>query len=281
MRLHPKSPAAAAALCAICLGASAPVGAPPSNTVLRVCAEPNNLPFSNTRKEGFENKLAELIAHDLGKQVVFVWTMERENFIDKTLNANLCDLVMGIPAGFDAIEVTQPYYTSSYVFVYRKQRFTALRSIKDPRLKTLRIGVHLIGDDSTPPAEVLAREGIVTNVAGFMIYGDTSKPNPPARLIEAVASGAIDVAAVWGPIGGYFARQASVPLAVSPIEDTQDFAPLQFRFSIAMGVRRGNRALRDAVDQVLAGRTGNIRNILTSYGVPLVADNERRPRRLK
>ena len=270
MRLCGRTAAVAAAICAILLGASAPNATPPVSGALRVCAEPNNLPFSNTRKEGFENKLAELVARDLGRQLAFVWTMERNDSVAKALRDRRCDAVMGIPNAFDAADVTQPYYTSSYVFVYRKARIAGLRSIKDARLKTLQIGVHLIGDDSAPPTEALARQGIVTNVSGFMIYADTSKANPPARLIEAVQSGAIDVATVWGPIGGYFAHVSPTPLSVVPIEDTESFTPLQFRYAIAMGVRKGDHALKAALNSAIARHPADIRNLLLSYGVPLV-----------
>src|SRR3982074_3656488 len=134
---------------------------------LRVCSDPNNLPFSNARGEGFENKLAELVAHDLHKTLTNVWTPQREHFVKDSLNAGTCDAIMGVPVGFDAVDVTRPYYASGYAFVYRADRHLDLRSIKDPRLKRLKIGVHLIGDGDTPPNQVLSREGIVTNVVGF------------------------------------------------------------------------------------------------------------------
>jgi quinoprotein dehydrogenase-associated probable ABC transporter substrate-binding protein len=261
--------ACAAALLLFFGAASAPVdfrlGA---GSELRVCADPNNLPFSNARGEGFENKLAELIARDLKKTLIYNWAAEREHFVKDTLGAQLCDVIMGVPEGLNAVDVTQPYYASSYVFVYRKDRHLDLHSIRDPRLKHLKIGVHLIGDDDTPPMQAFARQGIVANVSGFMIFGDYAKPNPPARLVEAVESGAVDVAAVWGPIGGYFAKHSRVPLTVVPITGTDAFLPLVFRYEMGMGVRKGDR-LKFTLDRIIARHQTDIRNLLTSYGVPL------------
>jgi mxaJ protein len=237
---------------------------------LRVCSDPNNLPFSNRAGEGFENKIAVLVARDLGDKVDYAYAMQNEKFLKHTLDAHKCDVVMGIAAGTDDLAATAPYYASTYVFVSRRDRNLGVASLADPRLKKLKVGVHLIGDDSTPPAMALGEEGIVNNVQGFMIQGDYAKPNPPARLIEAVAAKDVDVAAVWGPLGGYFAKRSPVPLTVTPMTGTERFAPLRFRFAIAMGVRKGDEVLRKQLGAVLLRETPAIRNILTTYGVPLV-----------
>jgi mxaJ protein len=239
--------------------------------MLRVCADPNNLPFSNRAGEGFENKLAELIAHKLGRQVGYTWWAQRRGFIRHTLNAGDCDLVMGIPARYDLVETTRPYYRSSYVFVSQTARHLQVGAIDDPQLRALTIGVHLIGDDgnNTPPAHALGQQGIVDNVRGYMIYGDYREPDPPARLIEAVEHGEIEIAAAWGPLAGYAAKQSSVPLTVTPIMGADRFAPQQFQFEIAMGVRRGDHALRDQLNDFIAQNGLEIRTLLTSYGVPL------------
>jgi mxaJ protein len=133
--------------------------------------------------------------------------------------------------------------------------------------------VHLIGDDGAnpPPAHALGRQGIVDNVVGYMIYGDYGEPNPTARIIDAVVAGDIDVAVVWGPIGGYFARHASVPLRAVPITDTAAFAPLRFEFGVAMGVRKGDHAWREALDGIIERRREDIEALLDRYGVPRVA----------
>jgi mxaJ protein len=262
---------AAAALAFFFGGASSPMNVKPQPLAddLRICSDPNNLPFSNRNGEGFENKIAELIAKDLHKHVAYVYEVQRDNFIKNTLNAGRCDVVMGLPAGFDQALLTDSYYMSQYVFVYRAERKLALHSIKDKRLATLKIGVHLLGDADTPPVQALTQEGIVQNVVGFMIYGDVSKPNPPARLIEAVENGDIDIAAVWGPFGGYFAKRSAVPLKVVPIQDVEAFAPLAFRYEMAIGVRLDAESLRSQLNDIIARRRVEIRKILLDYGIPL------------
>ena len=237
---------------------------------LRVCADPNNLPFSNQQGEGLENRIAELIANELDATLSYTWWAQRRGFIRNTLRAGACDLVIGVPAGYELVETTVPYYRSAYVYVYRADRGLDLRSMRDPRLRDLRIGVHLIGDDGAnpPPAHALGQQGIVDNVVGYMIYGDYREPNPPARIIEAVARGDLDVAAVWGPLGGYFAKHASAPLKAVPITDTAQFAPLRFEFGIAMGVRTGDLAFRDQLNAIIERRREDIDALLDTYGVP-------------
>ncbi len=267
--MHRGERVAAAALAAALL----PGGqADAAERTLRVCADPNNLPFSNEAEEGFENALAELIAAELGADVEYTWWAQRRGFIRNTLNAGDCDVVMGVPAGYELVATTRPYYRSTYVFVYRAELAPPLVRIDDPRLAELDIGVHLIGDDgaNTPPVHALGQLGIVDNVEGFMIYGDYREPNPPARPIEAVARGELDVAAVWGPVGGYFARAAHPPLEVQPIAPAPDIAPYPFDFAIALGVRKDDRALRDELDAVLERRAADVEALLRSFGVPLV-----------
>jgi len=237
--------------------------------VLRVCSDPNNLPFSNRAGQGFENKIADLVARDLGDTVAYTYALQNDKFIKHTLKLGKCDVLMGVSAGIDGIDTTEPYYASTYVFVSRKHDGLGISSLADPRLRTLKIGVHLIGDDATPPTMALGQEGIVNNVHGYMIQSDFDKPNPPARLIEAVEQKDVDVAAVWGPLGGYFSKGSPVPLTVTPMTGTARFAPLQFRFAIAMGVREGD-PLKAKLDAVIARERAAIRNILISYGVPLV-----------
>jgi mxaJ protein len=243
-----------------------------SDRELRVCADPNNLPFSNKAEAGFENRLATMVAEHFGQQVTYTWWAQRRGFIRNTLKAARCDVVMGVPSGYDLVETTKPYYRSSYVFVTRQDRHLDLSSLLDPRLHHLVIGVHLIGDDGNnpPPAQALGDQGIVDNVRGYSIYGDYRQADPPARLIEAVESGSLDVAAAWGPLGGYFAQHSPVPLTVTPIRDYERFAPQQFRFAIAMGVRKGDDALRDRLNEFIDEHRSEITSLLRSYGVPLV-----------
>jgi mxaJ protein len=248
------------------------LGQPAQSDELRVCADPNNLPFSNAERQGFENKLAELVAQELGETVTYTWWAQRRGFVRNTLKAKQCDLVIGVPAGYDLVETTRPYYRSTYVFVSRQDRDLDIASLDDERLRQLSIGVHLIGDDgaNTPPADALAHRGINGNVKGYMIYGDYRQSSPPARLIEAVENGEIDIAAAWGPLAGYAAKTSPVPLRLTAIEDGGKFAPLKFRFAIAMGVRHGDHALRDQLNEIIARKGPEIRELLSSYDVPLV-----------
>lgn len=239
---------------------------------LAVCADPNNLPFSNDKGEGFENKLAELVGRDLGLPVRYTWMPQRRGFVRHTLRARRCDVIMGVPSSFELARPTEPYYRSTYVFVYRTDRHLSLRSLDDPILRRLRIGVHVIGDDyaNVPPVTALAQRHIVRNVVGFSIYGDYTQPNPPARLIDAVASGAVDVAIVWGPLAGYFAPRAAAPLTIVPVTPQIDVPFLPFVFDISMAVRRGDDSLRVRLDAVLERHKDEIHRLLTAYGVPLL-----------
>jgi quinoprotein dehydrogenase-associated probable ABC transporter substrate-binding protein len=241
-----------------------------ATTELRVCADPNNLPYSNDQKQGFENQLAALIGKDLNMQVSYFWFPQREAFFKKTLNSGVCDVVMGVPAGFDEADTTRPYYRSSYVFISRRDRHLHITSFDDPRLRTLKIGVHILGeqDDSLPPVHAFTSRGIVRNLVGFSIFGNLNEKNPPAELIRSVADGKVDVAVAWGPLAGYFIRQSLVPLEITPIDGDPTLPSLPFHFDIAIGVRAGDRALKESLDAELVRRRATIHKILKSYGIP-------------
>ena len=240
--------------------------------VLRVCADPNNLPFSNNRGEGFENRLADMVARDLGARVEYTWWAQRRGYVRNTLKYRRCDLWPGVATRLEMLATTRPYYRSTYVFVSRADRRLDIRSFDDPRLKTLTIGVQMVGDDAanTPPTHALARRGIIANVRGYMLYGDYAKPNPPAAIIEAVDRGDIDVALAWGPLAGYFARRATHALTVTPVEPQQDGPQWPMAFDISMGVRRDDAALRERVDAILVRRHAEIARLLAEYGVPVM-----------
>jgi mxaJ protein len=192
--------------------------------------------------------------------------------VRNTVNAGDCDLVIGTAAGMEMLSTTRPYYKSTYVFVTRRDRHLPIRSFDDSLLRHLKIGVQLIGDDfaNTPPVHALANRGIVRNVVGFPVYGDYAEANPAARIVNAVAAGAVDVAIVWGPVAGYFAKQSATPLDVVPVSPRLDLPYLPFVFDIAMGVRRGDSTFRKRLDDIIVRRQPSIDSILTSYGVPLV-----------
>ncbi|HKR62768.1 MAG TPA: substrate-binding domain-containing protein [Thermoanaerobaculia bacterium] len=241
-----------------------------STHVLRVCSDPNNLPFSNRQQEGFENEIASLIARDLHADVQYTWWAQRRGFLRNTLKAHTCDVVMGLPSAVDMAATTRPYYRSTYVFVSRRDRNIHVASFDDPVLKKLKIGVQIIGDDGadSPPAHALAARGITDNVRGYTVYGDYSKPNPPARIVDAVANGEVDLAVVWGPLAGYFAKHENVPMNVVPVSPEIDLPFLPFVYDIAIGVRREDANLRQELDDVLERRKPDIDRILASYGVP-------------
>ncbi len=263
----------ALALLALVALSAAPASAEKHAHVLRACADPNDLPFSNDREQGFENRIVRLIAADLGMAVEYAWWPQRRGFIRNTLNADRCDLVAGVPADYEPTLTTRPYYRSSYVALTRADPGLHITSLDDPQLRELRIGVQMIGDDfaNTPPAHALSRRGMVDNVRGYPVYGNYAETNPAARIVRAVASGEIDVALVWGPLAGYFAALEDPPLSVTPLAASADEG-LPFAFDIAVGVRKQDRTLRDLLDEVIARRKTEIDRILAEYHVPRVAD---------
>lgn len=268
-------------MCLVCaevvLGQTPPPRATPAQSgggkaSFRVCSDPENMPFSNRKQEGFENKLADLIAKDFGAITTYTWWGQRRGFIRNTMNATLeegrCDVVIGVPDKYDLVRTTRPYYRSTYVFLYPKGKGLAVKSLDDPVLKKRKIGVHLLGDDYTnpPPVHELAKRGVVDNVVGFSTF--YSAENPPSAIVDAVAKGRVDLAIVWGPLAGYFAGRQRVPLELVPVPSGKGDLP--FAFDISMGVKPGNEALRAKLEQVLDKRHAEITKILKDYGVPLV-----------
>jgi mxaJ protein len=238
----------------------------PAAPPLRVCADPNNLPFSNERREGLENRLAELVARELKTTVSYVWWAQRRGFIRNTLAAGRCDVIMGVPTDLPSVLTTSPYYRSRYVFVTRADRKLDVRSFDDPRLRRLRIGVQVVGDGAnTPPMDALARHGLVENLVGYTVFGDYTEPNPPARVMDAVARGEVDIAIVWGPLAGFFSNRYPVRLDLSPLPAA---GAQSFEFSISMGVRKDDEDRREALDRVLVRRQTEIEKLLDEYRVP-------------
>ena len=220
--------------------------APACARELVVCADPDDLPYSKQDGSGFENRVAEIVAHELG--------------------AGRCDMLAGVPVGLEGVATTAPYYRSGYAFVYRRDEASPLRSFDDPRLRRAKIGIQLVGADmaATPAALALARRGIVANVVGFPVYGAEVAAQ---RMIAALDAGSIDVAVIWGAQAGYFAQRAQHPLAVSIAHDD---APAPQVFAIALGVRRDRTALRDELDAALVRARDRIRAILDAFDVPRV-----------
>lgn len=250
----------------LCSGALAYAATPP----LRVCADPNNLPYSNQQQQGFENELAAMIAKDFGTQVSYVWYPQRGKFFRNTLNSGVCDVVMSVPTGFQEAATTQPYYRSTYVFVSRRDRHLKIGSLDDPQLHRLRIGVHVLGDgdSSLPPVQSLLNRGIVRNLVGYSIFGNLAEKNPSADLIQAVSRGEVDLAVAWGPLAGYFARHSAVPLDITPIPGDPANPALPFTFDMSIGVRRGDDALKNRLESELEHRKPEIQDVLRDYGIP-------------
>ena len=235
--------------------------------LLRVCADPENLPFSSRDLSGFDNRIATLIARELGDSLSYVWWPARRGYVRNTLRAKECDVVVGVPDNYDPVMPTKPYYRSTYVLVYPSAKHYGLTSLDDPQLRTLRIGVNLIGEDytHTPPVHALLKRGISANVTGFStFYGEE---HHPGEIIEALERGDVDVAIAWGPLAGYFAQRSPVPLTLVPLPD-DTLSGMPFAFEVALGVRRSDRELRARLDSILVQRHDEIAAILRDYGVP-------------
>lgn len=234
---------------------------------LTVCADPNDLPFSNAAQQGFENKIATLIATDIHHPIRYVWWSQRRGFVRKTLGAARCDLWLGVAQGMPHVVSTTPYYRSTYVFATRASEQLQGLTLDDPRLRTRLIGVQMLGTEAnnTPPAHALAERGLISNVRGYMVYGDAAQNNPSAAILDALARGNIDVAVVWGPQAGYYARHSTVALHLEPVTPADDpSAPMTYE--ISMAVR--NDALRPLIDASLKAEAARIHHLLDGYGVP-------------
>ena len=234
---------------------------------LRVCADPDNLPFSHADGSGFENRIARVVADALHATLAYDWLPQVRGYVRKSMGEGRCDVFIGVPAGFERVLTTKPYYRSSYVFVTRRSVAPPLASFDDPRIRTLAIGVQLPGNDlaATPPGYALVAKGAVGNVTGFPLFG---APPAAARMIAAIEAGTLDAGVLWGPQAGWYAQHAEPPLALAVARAPQEFGTMPFEFGIAMGVKRGNTPLRDALNAVIAERRADIDAILTEYGVP-------------
>jgi quinoprotein dehydrogenase-associated probable ABC transporter substrate-binding protein len=229
---------------------------------LRVCADPDNLPFSSREQNGFENRIAGLVAMDLGAHLTFIWQRMGRGFVREYLDKGKCDLLVGIPTHYRAVLTTSPYYRSTYVFVSRRDE-RAIPSINSPNLRRLKIGVQVLDEEYTPPGDALARRGLQSSIVGFDTTGDGGD-----SIVRAVADHKVDLAVVWGPLAGYFAQRHGRTLSLTPLEPEVDPPGLPFTFAISMGVRKGNLELRDQLEKILSSRKAEIQAILDQYGVP-------------
>ncbi len=254
-----------AAAVAFCLSGAGSAGATP---VLRVCADPDNMPFSNSKYEGFENKLAELIAERLGDRLEYSWFEETTGYVPNTMGNDACDLVMGYAQGTGLIEDTNPYYNTSYVLIYREDDpdFHGVESLADPRLKNKRIGLFA----RTPPASILAMHGLASNAKAFETYAGDSATKAAEAMIGEIASGKLDAGILWGPVGGYYAQRAKVPMALVPL--VKEIAGPSTIYGITMGVRPDEPQWKHRINKVLAENQHDINVILQGYNIPLLDD---------
>jgi quinoprotein dehydrogenase-associated probable ABC transporter substrate-binding protein len=235
---------------------------------LRVCADPRNLPYSNEAGDGFENKIAELLARRLGKGLAYVYYPNTTGFVRNTLNARRCDVIMGIPQGDDIVQVTNPYYRTSYAIVARPGTdLAAVGDLTNPRLKDTRIGIIA----GTPPATNLAVNGLLANVKSYPLVVDTRFDSPAATMIQDLEEDRIDVAILWGPMAGYLAKHSKIPLKVTALIKEASGPRMVYR--IAMGVRVSDQNWKRQLNKFIGENMDEITQILVSYGVPLLDEN--------
>jgi quinoprotein dehydrogenase-associated probable ABC transporter substrate-binding protein len=263
-----RSAAVACATLAILCGAAGAGAEPASNGLLRVCADPDNMPFSNAEGQGFENKLAELIAEKLDARLEYSWFAEESGYVPNTMGRGACDLVMGYAQGTGLIEDTNPYYYTSYVLIYRENDSTlaGVESLADPRLKGKRIGFFA----RTPPSSVLAIHGLAASAKPFETHAGESATKAAVTMLDEIAAGALDAGILWGPVGGYYAQRENVPLKLIPL--VKETAGPRTIYGITMGVRPDEPRWKHTINTFIAANEGGINAILQSYNVPVLDD---------
>jgi quinoprotein dehydrogenase-associated probable ABC transporter substrate-binding protein len=238
--------------------------------VLRVCADPRNLPFSNDKGEGFENKLGELIAGKLHKKLDFVYFPQAVGFVRMTLGAHRCDVIMGFPQGDDLVQGTNPYYRTAYALVAKEgSGLEDVSTLDDARLKGKHIGIVA----GTPPATNMAANGLMAAAKSYPLMIDTRLDSSAEAMIGDLTSGKIDAGILWGPMAGFYARKASPPLHVTPL--VKETAGPKLAFRIGMGVRPADQNWKRLLNRVIQENQPAINRILLDYGVPLLDENDR------
>jgi quinoprotein dehydrogenase-associated probable ABC transporter substrate-binding protein len=233
-------------------------------STLRVCADPNDLPFSNEKKEGFENNIAEIIGGALGLKVGYVWFPQVIGFVRNTLQAYRCDLVIGTVAGDELMETTNPYYYTTYMMLYRSDKRLDIVGVQDRRLAKLRLGVV----SATPPSDLLVRHDLMSNAKPYQLTVDTRVASPTHQMVEDVVDGTIDIGFLWGPIAGYYRKHDNLPLTLVPLAEEPGAA--RMRYHIAMGVRSNEPEWRRRINAAIVKKQPQITAILRDYGVPLL-----------
>ena len=253
--------------------AAAPAAAQPdlvSHSELRVCADPNDLPFSNDKREGFENKIADLVAKDLNEPVSYVWFPQTVGFVRNTLLKNRCDVVMGTVAGGAMMDDTNPYYHSAYMIVTRAAERIGATMLADPAFADKRIGLIA----GTPPTDLLRQDELLAHAVPYSLEVDTRYDAPSRQMLHDLADGKLDVALVWGPFAGYYIAHDKLPLHAAFLA-SEPGAP-RLDYHIAMGVRPGDGAWRRTLNRSIAKHQDEITKLLLAYGIPLL-DEQNRP----
>lgn len=232
---------------------------------LRICADPDDLPFSNRAGQGFDNQIAVLVARDLGRKPVFVWARSRRGFLRERFNKDACDVLVGVPQGMRGVATTAPYYRSSYVFVSRRRERLQIASFSDPHLNGRRIGLQILEEDLAPPSIPLIRNGHAAQLVGFGSFGPQA-----GDVVRAVAGGRVGVAVVWGPIAGYYAASQRVPLTLTAVSPAVDSSGIPFVYSMSMAVHKNDVALRDALNRSIERLQPRIARVLKAAHVPVL-----------
>ncbi len=235
--------------------------------VFRVCSDPRNLPFSNEKGEGFENKLAELLASKLGKSLSYTWYPNSMGFVRNTLGSYRCDVIMGFPQGDDIAQVTNPYYATAYALVFKPGTgLDGAGSLSDPRLRDKRIGIVA----GTPPSSIMAANGLMSRAKPYPLVIDTRVDSSARDMIKDIEDGTVDAGILWGPMAGYFAMHATPKLTVVPLTGPR------MTFRISMAVRHQDQEFKRLLNRLIQDNQGEINALLQSYGVPLL-DAQNRP----
>ncbi len=241
-----------------------------SRTALRVCADPANMPFSNEAGEGFENKIAELLAADLGLPLEYTWFPQATGFVRNTLGAKRCDLVIGYVAGSEVVQSTNPYYKSAWTLIYRKDReLDGVESLTDARLKGRRLGVVA----GAPPATIMVTNGLMARAKPYALVVDRRYESPAEEMIRDIESGEIDGGVLWGPIAGYYVTKSRMPLTVVPL--VHEDRSVRMAFRITLGLRHGETEWKHRLNDFLSVHRAEIEAILLRYGVPLLDEQDR------
>lgn len=238
-------------------------------SALRVCSDPANLPFSNRKGEGFENRLADLIGEKLGLPVIYTWFPQVTGFIRNTLRLRKCDLVMGYAQGHELVQNTNHYYRSAYVLLYRSEsELAGVDSLDDPRLKDKSIGIIA----RTPPATIMAINGLMGKAKPFHLVVDRRYSSPGEQMVREIAEGVLDAGLLWGPIGGYYAKRSDVPITVVPLVKESKGPRMAYR--ITMGLRPNEPEWKHQLNALIAAHQQEINTILLDFGVLILDEND-------